>query len=301
MIFNLFCRYRANRKRSESGYNSGSVSNSILLPPGGDAYRTINMRCNNQFMDLPLKSSKNSNHNDKRQIDNGILHFKAILNRAAVQEDEEAFLKDIEYERNLNKPICRLRKATRKNQLEETLPYSDTSDLVPQRYSTLCGLKSGNTRQNGISILASEELRRFEKSRMSNFHLEKSPTPMIMTPSSGPPAYISATLPLPGKKKALMSSQMKVPMQWTPPPPYWIALPSTMAPPSTSFQYVGPYTTLPAVLKKQQKCRHEQLRNNGHHHVSSSSRRAIESSSSSPHHCMVVHNCGKKVQLPDDC
>jgi len=198
--------------------------------------------------------------------------------------------------------ICRLRKATRKNQLEETLPYSDTSDLVPQRYSTLCGLKSGNTRQNGISILASEDLRRFEKSRMSNFHLEKSPTPMItMTPSSGPPAYISATLPLPAKKKLGMSSQMKVPMQWTPPPPYWIALPSTMAPPSTTFQYVGPYTTLPAVLKKQQKCRHEQLRNNGHHHVSSSSRRAIESASSSPHHCRVVHSCGKKVQLQEDC
>ncbi|ODN00918.1 hypothetical protein Ocin01_05752 [Orchesella cincta] len=198
--------------------------------------------------------------------------------------------------------ICRLRKATRKNQLEETLPYSDTSDLVPQRYSTLCGLKSGNTRQNGISILASEDLRRFEKSRMSNFHLEKSPTPMItMTPSSGPPAYISATLPLPAKKKAGMS-QMKVPMHWTPPPPYWIALPSTMAPPSTTFQYVSsPYTTLPAVLKKQQKCRHEQLRNSHHHHhaSSSSSRRAIESSS--PHHCMVVHNCGKKVQLQEDC
>lgn len=185
-----------------------------------------------------------------------------------------------------------------KNKLEDTLPYSDTTDLVPQRYSTLCGMKSGNTRQNGISVLGNDDLRRYEKARMANFHLEKSPTsPMLtMAQSGGPPGYISATLPLPGKKSAMMSAQMK--MHWTPPPPYWIALPPSMPHPSAAFQYVGPYTTLPAVLKKQQRCRHEQLRHNGYHH-GSNTRRVVEPASSS-HQCMVVHNCGKKVQLPDD-
>lgn len=188
-----------------------------------------------------------------------------------------------------------------KNKLEETLPQSETSDLVPQRYSTLCGLKSGNTRQNGISVLANEDFRRYEKARMSNFHLEKNSTPIItMSPASGPPAYLSATLPLPGKKSGV-TSQMKVPVQWTPPPSYWIALPPTMPHPSTTFQYAGPYTTLPTVLKKHQRCRHEQLRHNGYRQapVTGTGRRAIESSFPAQH-CMIVHNCGKKVQMQED-
>lgn len=199
--------------------------------------------------------------------------------------------------------IYRLRKVTRKNKLEETLPYSDTSDLVPQRYSTLCGIKTGNARPNGVSILATnEDIRRYEKARMSNFHLEKNSTQMItMSPNAAPPAYISATLPLPGKKAGpVVKSQRKVQMQWTPPPSYWIALPPTIPHPSAGFQYVGPYTTLPAVLKKNQRCRHEVLRHNGYQHALSNgniSRRAIEPA---PHHCTVVHNCGKKVQLQED-